>query len=49
MLRLTRMAARGKRASPVVAAFLLDVDAAAIRLAGELERDEWRPGIPRAF
>ncbi len=51
VLRAVRVAARGKRAKPDVAAFLLDAErnALAIAIVRELRAGTWRPSTPRAF
>jgi hypothetical protein len=49
VLGAVRVAARGKRARPDVAAFLLDIERNALALARELRAGTWRPSAPRAF
>ncbi len=48
-LRLVHLAARGKRSSADVAAFLLDKERACLALAEELARGTWVPGASRSF
>ena len=49
MLAAAHAAARDKKRSPDVAAFLLDAEGACLRLLEQLQRDRWRPGPPRRF
>ncbi|MSP60862.1 MAG: RNA-dependent DNA polymerase [Myxococcales bacterium] len=49
VLRAANTAARGKRRSGDVAAFLLDGERRCIRLASELRAGTWRPGAARGF
>ncbi|MCC6215910.1 MAG: RNA-directed DNA polymerase [Polyangiaceae bacterium] len=49
LLRAVEVAARGKRRSRDVAAFLLDGERAAAELGAELAAARWAPGIPRGF
>jgi hypothetical protein len=49
VLRAVRAAALGKRRSPDVAAFLLDIESHAFQLVRELRTGTWRPSTPRAF
>ncbi|MCX5742210.1 MAG: reverse transcriptase domain-containing protein [Proteobacteria bacterium] len=49
VLRAAHVAARGKRRSPDVAAFLLDIECHALQLVRELRAGTWRPSAPRGF
>ncbi len=49
VLAAARIAARGKRRSPDVAAFLLDLEGRCLALLAELSSGSWRPGTPRGF
>ena len=49
LVATARFAARGKRRSPDVAAFLLDGERACAALLDELRAGRWRPGAARGF
>jgi hypothetical protein len=49
VLAAAGVAARGKRRSPDVAAFLIDAEASSLRLLDELCNGQWRPSRPRRF